>query len=42
MTQGVAAMTFTPIPYINELLLAAAIFIFSGIILLNFSQRCTK
>lgn len=41
MIQGVAAMTFTPVPYINELLLAAAIIIFSGITMLNFSQRST-
>lgn len=42
MIQGVAAMTFTPIPYINELLLAAAVIIFTGITLLNFSQRRTN
>jgi hypothetical protein len=42
MIQGVAAMTFTPVPYINELLLAAAIIIFSGITMLNFSQRPLK
>jgi hypothetical protein len=41
MIQGVAAMTFTPIPYSNELLLAAAVIIFTGITLLNFSQRRT-
>lgn len=42
MIQGTAAMTFTAVPYINELLLAAAIIIFSGIMLLNFSQRNTN
>ena len=42
MIQGVAAMTYTPIPYINELLLAAAIIIFTGIVLLNISQRNTN
>jgi hypothetical protein len=42
MIQGVAAMIFMPVPYINELLLGAAIFIFSGILLLNFSQRNTN
>jgi hypothetical protein len=42
MIQGVAAMTYTPIPYINELLLIAAVFIFTGILLLNLSQRNTN
>ncbi len=42
MIQGVAAMTFVPIAFINEILLAAAVIIFSGIVLLNFSQRSIK
>ncbi len=42
MIQGIAALTFTPVPYINELLLAAAFIIFSGIALLNFSQHTAK
>ncbi len=42
MSQGVAAMIFMPVPYINELLLGAAVLIFSGILLLNFSQRNTN
>lgn len=42
MIQGVAAMSFTPVPYINELLLAASVVLFSGILLLNFSQRTAK
>lgn len=41
MVQGIEAMTFTPVAYINELLLAAAIIIFSGALLLNFPQRNT-
>lgn len=39
MIQGIAAMTYFPVPYINGLLLLAACILFSGIFLLNFSQR---
>lgn len=39
MIQGIAAMTFTPTPFINESLLAAAIIIFIGLIFLNLSQK---
>ena len=42
MIQGVAAMTYTPIPYVYEMLLVAALVIFSGIALLNFSQRGSR
>jgi hypothetical protein len=42
MIQGIAAMTYTPVPFINELLLVAAAIIFTGIILLNLSQKNTK
>jgi len=38
----VAAMTYTPIPYVYEMLLVAALVIFSGIALLNFSQRGSR
>lgn len=39
MIQGIAAMTFTPTPFINESLLAAALIIFTGLIFLNLSQK---
>lgn len=38
MIQGTAAMTYTPLPYINEMLLAAAFVMFCGILLINISQ----
>jgi len=38
MAQGVAALDYTNIPFINELLLTAAVIMFIGIALLNFSQ----
>jgi hypothetical protein len=34
MTQGVAAITYTVIPFINELLLIAAFLLFSGALLI--------
>ncbi|MFN8253778.1 MAG: hypothetical protein U0V75_18035 [Ferruginibacter sp.] len=39
MTQGIAAMTYTPLPFINELLLGAALILFTGIFLINISQK---
>jgi hypothetical protein len=39
MIQGVAAMSYKPVPFINEALLLAASIIFAGIILLNISQQ---
>ena len=39
MLQGIAAMTYTPVPLINELLLLAACILFAGIIFLNISQQ---
>ncbi len=42
MIQGVAAMTYTPVPFINELLLVAAVIIFTGTVLLNLSQKNTN
>lgn len=39
MIQGIAAMTYTPVPLIDELLLAAAVMLFTGIALLNTSQQ---
>jgi hypothetical protein len=38
MIQGVAAMNYMPIQFINELLLGAALFILTGIAILFFSQ----
>ncbi|MGG9960020.1 hypothetical protein [Ferruginibacter sp. SUN106] len=39
MTQGVAALTYTNIPFINEALLAAALIMFTGLLLLLVSQN---
>ncbi len=39
MTQGVAALTYTNIPFINEALLVAAAIMFAGLALLNISQK---
>ncbi len=42
MLQGIAAITFIQLPYINELLLGAALLLLAGILMLNLSQRNTK
>lgn len=39
MIQGVAAMSYQPVPFINEALVFAACFIFTGIIILTISQQ---
>ncbi|MBX2930593.1 MAG: hypothetical protein KF781_01460 [Chitinophagaceae bacterium] len=39
--QGIAAFTYTPIPYINQLLLVAALTLFISALLLLISQFCT-
>ncbi len=39
MTQGVAAITYTAIPFINEMLLVTAFFLFSGALLISFSKK---
>lgn len=39
MTQGIAAMTYTPLPFINEMLLGAALILFTGTVLINISQN---
>jgi hypothetical protein len=39
MTQGVAALTYTNIPFINEALLTAALIMFTGLLLLLVSQN---
>ncbi len=38
MVQGTAAISYTPIPFINEMLLAAALLLFTGAILLSCSK----
>lgn len=42
MLQGVAAMSFTPLPYSNELLLVAAATIASGVALIVIPQKSTS
>lgn len=39
MTQGVAALDYINIPYINTALLVAAVIMFAGLLLLNISQQ---
>jgi hypothetical protein len=39
MIQGIAAISYTPLPYINEMLLGAALLLFAGILLINISQN---
>jgi hypothetical protein len=39
MTQGVAALTYTNVPFINEALLFAALILFTGLLLLVLSQK---
>ena len=39
MTQGVAALGYNSVPYINEVLLVAALIMFSGLLLLVISQK---
>ncbi len=39
MTQGVAALDYIHIPYINTALLVAAVIMFAGLLLLNISQQ---
>lgn len=39
MTQGVAGLDYTNVPFINEALFIAAIIMFSGLLLLNLSQK---
>ena len=39
MIQGVAAISSTMIPFLNETLLAAAFTLFSGMLVLNFSLK---
>ncbi len=41
MLQGIAAISFSALPYINELLLVAAILLVSGIFVLTISQKKT-
>lgn len=41
MIQGIAAMTYTPVPFIDSLLLMAAIALLAGIFLFNLSQQRT-
>lgn len=41
MIQGIAALSYTGIPYINEMLLAAAIILFSGTLIMLISRLST-
>jgi len=42
MIQGVAAITYTAIPFINELLLGAALLLFTGALLMAFAKGNSK
>lgn len=39
MVQGVAAITYTSIPFANEMLLCAALLLFTGALLMSFAKR---
>ena len=39
MVQGVAAISYIAIPYVNEMLLGTALLLFTGALLLSFSKR---
>jgi hypothetical protein len=39
MIQGVAAITYTAVPYINEMLLCTALLLFTGALLMSFSNK---
>ncbi len=39
MVQGVAAITYTAIPFINEMLLGTAFFLFTGALLISFTNK---
>jgi hypothetical protein len=39
MIQGVAAITYTAVPYINEMLLGTAIVLFTGALLMSFTNK---
>ena len=41
VNEVIAAITYTPVPFINELLLLAGCVLFAGIIFLNISQQKT-
>ena len=41
MVQGVAAITYTSIPYINEMLLGTALLLFTGALLMAFTKKNT-
>lgn len=38
MTQGITSIEYNPVPYINECLLAAALILFTGILLMNYGN----
>jgi hypothetical protein len=39
MIQGISAMEYINVPFINELLLSAAVILFTGLVVLNISQK---
>ena len=39
MAQGVAAISYNTLPFINEMLLGTALILFSGALLLTFTKR---
>jgi hypothetical protein len=42
MLQGIGDLTYISIPYINEELLAAALILFAGLLLINLKSKLTK
>jgi hypothetical protein len=39
MTQGIADISYQGVPFINSLLLLAALILFAGIIIINYGMR---
>jgi hypothetical protein len=42
MVQGVAAISYIAIPYVNEMLLGTALLLFTGALMLSFGRRNTS
>ena len=42
MVQGIADLNYESVPFINEMLLAAALILFAGILIINYDQKFSK
>jgi hypothetical protein len=39
MVQGIAAISYNAVPFVNEMLLGTAILLFTGVLLMSFAKR---